>query len=788
MPIKIRLAIITAAALTAGVTAYAAAGDAPVYNVTFDSTSSEYELVSVDTDNTARLVDSDYGRAVDLKGGAYVKLKNDITLAMKGDYSIAVDVMPRTELPFARVFDIGTGTDNTMWFSCFGSTYPKFRFKGNDFLANEVKPQLDQWNRIVITREGTNAKLYINGETAASSNTFYNDLGVIGSTDKNYLGKSQYPSDPGFDGLIDNFAIYDYAIPESEIVTEKNPHINVKCYYISDTAGVLNSIPKSGIVLHDEFDLNKTDELKIVKSISAAAEVENYTVNDKEVTLITMAYDADGKLVKTVSSQQNVKAGEKLTVNNNVGDPSELKLMKSYIFTEAEGLRHLSDIIEDGVIYPDETPEDSLETTVGVHDPSIFKDPKTGMYYVYSTGMIDIFKSEDLIHWTRTENTLPKLPECVFEKYKHDSESEYSNIWAPDMWYNEEDAVTPYYLTCSYSDKFGSNSSSIILFKASSPEGPWENGRIIFSTDAEDPSTNMVNAIDSNICEDAVTGKKYMIYGSFWRGIHQLELDEKYNITTGGIGNCIESRYLGIGGPEGGYIVYNPDTEYYYLFTSYDDLNSTYTIRVARSKSITGPYSDQNGESVNRFDDNKENANKIFGYKLMGSYQFKGETTYYAPGHNSVLNDDGDWYLVHHTRVSNGGYATLHVRKMLWTEDGWPIVSPERYAGEKIQDIPAEAVKGTWEFVDIGENTKDMVFSKQLILNEDGTAELSGTEGTWKLLGNELDLILKDRTIKAYVLPSYDRDKNAPNLVFTGSDESSGEVWGKKSDNTVTIR
>ena len=788
MPIKIRLAIIAAAVSASCVAVYAADGDAPVYNVTFDDISSEYELVSADLDNTAQLVESDYGKAVDIKGGAYVKLKDNITLGMTGDYSISVDVMPRSELSFARVFDIGTGTDNTMWFACFGGKYPKFRFKGNDFIANNIKPKLEEWNRIVITREGTNAKLYINGELAASSNTFHNDLNVIGSTDKNYLGKSQYPSDPGFDGMIDNFAIYDYAIPESAIVTENNPHIEVKCYYISDSAGVLNAIPKNGIIMHDELDLNKTDKLKIVKAITAAAEVKNYTVNDKEITLITMLYDTEGNLVKTVSSTQTVKAGETLNISNNAGDTSEIKLMKSYIYTKAEGLRHLSDISQDGVYYPKAAPEDSLETTIGVHDPSIFKDPKTGMYYVYSTGMIDIFKSEDLIHWTRTEGTLPKLPECVFEKYDHDTEQEYSNIWAPDMWYNEDDEETPYYLTCSYSDKFGANSSSLILFKAASPEGPWENGKIIFSSNAEDTSTNMVNAIDSHICEDAENGRKYMIYGSFWQGIHQLELDDQYNITTEGIGKCIESRFKGIGGPEGGYIVYNPETKYYYLFTSYDDLSSTYTIRVARSRSITGPYSDQNGESVNRFNDNEANAGRIFGYKLMGSYQFKGETTYYAPGHNSVLNDNGDWYLVHHTRVTNGGYATLHVRKMLWTEDGWPIVSPERYAGEKIQDIPAEAVKGTWELVNIGENTKDMVFSKTLALNEDGTAMLDGGEGTWSLSGNELNISIKDRRIKAYVLPSYDRDKNAPNLVFTGTDESSCGVWGKKTDSSVVIR
>ena len=782
---KTKITILAAAFCAAGISAYAAEGDAPIYSVTFDDVSSEYELVS--GEGRIGYTESESGMAVDMQGSAYVKLKDNITLGMKGDYTISVEVLPRSEDSFARVFDLGSGTDNTLWFSCYGAKNPKFRFKGNDLVSGNTEVKLGQWNKIIITKEGTNARLYINGELAATSNTFSNDLGLLGSTDKNYLGKSQYPSDPGFDGMIDNFMIFDYAVPESEIVSDSSPKLDVKCYYISDSAGVLNSIPHNGIVMHEKLSADTAEDMIVVKSLTAAAEVKNYTRETEDISIITMCYDENGSLIRTVAARQTIKAGENASISNNAGDPTGIKRMKTYMYTKNEEIRYLSEICDDGVIYPAETPEDSLETTIGVHDPTIFKDHKSGMYYVYSTGMIDIFKSEDLIHWTRTENTLPKLPECVTDMYKHSVSSDYSNIWAPDMWYNSEDEVIPYYLTCSYSDQFGKNNSSIILFKASSPEGPWENGRIIFSSSSESEITKSVNAIDSQIYQDPQTGQNYMIYGSFWQGIHQLEMDENYNITTSGIGKCIESRISGIGGPEGGYVIYNKDTGYYYLFSSYDDLNNTYNIRVARSRNITGPYSDQNGESVNRFNDNNENAGRIFGYKLMGSYQFEGETTYYGPGHNSVLTDDGEWYLVHHTRVTNGGYATLHVRKMLWTEDGWPIVSPERYAGEQIQDVDADAVKGVWDFVNIGENTKDMVFSKKLSLNEDGSAECDNAVGRWNISGNKLSIMLGERDITAYVLPSYDRDKKAPNLVFTGSDKDSCEVWGKKANDRVVI-
>ena len=121
----------------------------------------------------------------------------------------------------------------------------------------------------------------------------------------------------------------------------------------------------------------------------------------------------------------------------------------------------------------------------------------------------------------------------------------------------------------------------------------------------------------------------------------------------------------------------------------------------------------------------QDEAGSIYGYKLTGSYQFDGQTTYYGPGHNSVLYDNGEWFLVHHTRDTVGGYATLHVRRMYWNEDGWPMVMPERYAGEELQTLSAELIAGTWDYISIGDNTNSMLNSHKLRLDADMTLEYS---------------------------------------------------------------
>lgn len=744
----------------------------PVYSVTFDSSSEKYELKE-----GAALADGHDGKAVKLDGskGQYVQLENSITEKLSGDYSISVDVYPEDEAPFARIFDLGSGTDNFAYFTSNGGGIPKFRFKGDDLFSDGVCLNINEWNNVVLTKSGSEARLYINGEIAATSDTFVHSLSDLGKTDKNYLGKSQYDHDAYFTGMIDNFMIYDYGIDEGDIKMKlTDGEIQVKSGFKKDGAEILS------------FGTYPAD-------YTAYAQVKNYKKEPVTAKLVNVVYGNDASVQSVIESEAaEIKPGETYNFENALnftlysGVYNNEKVM-SYIYTAIGGFEKIAS----AQFAPDAPavsplPEDTLETTVGVHDPSIFKDPKSGTYYVYSTGMIDIYKSEDLINWTKTVNTLPEVPQCVYDMYKHDKKEEYSNIWAPDMFYDESDTATPYHLTCSYSDAFGKNNSSIILFKSASPEGPWENGQIIFTSKSDDEELGKVNAIDSNICTDHETGQKYMVYGSFWQGIHIKELNEDGTVKDpNSVGKRIMSRYKGIGGPEGPYIIYNEETGYYYLFTSYDSLSDTYQIRAARSKSITGPYVDENGNSVDRFDDDESEAKNTYGYKLMGSWQFPFGTTNYGPGHNSVLHDNGSWYLVHHLRNVKGGYATLNIRPMIWNEDGWPMVTPERYQVENDYTIPNSLIDGQWNFISIGDNTNAMITSHKIRLNSDGTIDgiNDNINGAWNKNSsdNKITITLNDSVISGYVSCAWDSDANRPTVQFTGASRSGKTIWGKKA-------
>ena len=149
--------------------------------------------------------------------------------------------------------------------------------------------------------------------------------------------------------------------------------------------------------------------------------------------------------------------------------------------------------------------------------------------------------------------------------------------WAPDIYYKEGDGH-PYWFYVSTATNGDPRDSVIGLVKSDSPR-IWDGdfidcGVVLASTKATGSPTN---CIDPNIFVDT-DGKIYLIWGSFWRGIHGTELDSETGFaksvdrtsvattlqTSNSAGARLFSTPKGIAGPEGPYTVYNPDTGFRY--------------------------------------------------------------------------------------------------------------------------------------------------------------------------------------------------------------------------------
>ena len=306
------------------------------------------------------------------------------------------------------------------------------------------------------------------------------------------------------------------------------------------------------------------------------------------------------------------------------------------------------------------------------------------------------------------------------------------------------------------------------------------------------------NAIDPTIYY-GTDGKMYMTYGSWSGGIFTLEIDPatgkcihpKTGTTSDGrmvdsyFGTKIAGGYGKSG--EGPFIDYNADTGYYYLWTTYGGLFSDggYNMRVSRSKSPMGPFVDAAGnQAVLNSNTNLDSV----GLKVMGNYKFSTlDRAYMACGHNSVFrDDDGQWYLLYHARFDDGSeYHEVRVHQMYFNADGWPVVTPFEYAGDKLSKggYNESDIVGKYEYINHGNATDGNIINyKSINLNADGTISGSAT-GTWKQAGSsaEATLVIDGKTYKGYFYAGKN-EKGTKVMSFTAVGSNNQTVWGAKND------
>ncbi|MCR5100268.1 MAG: glycoside hydrolase family 43 protein [Butyrivibrio sp.] len=469
----------------------------------------------------------------------------------------------------------------------------------------------------------------------------------------------------------------------------------------------------------------------------------------------------------------------------------------------------------------------TVPAKVAVHDPSIVKDGD--QYYIFGTHMTAAV-SDNLKEWSFLGNGYSDNNPVYGELMADSRVFEYTgkgdsivptddggvHLWAPDVFYNETTGL--YYLYYCTSSTW--NASTLEFATAESINGPYEfGGNLIYSgltpdtleyTDVYDYVTedyaleNYVkgseynfdeypNALDPTIVTDK-DGKLWMVYGSWSGGIFILEIDE----TTGQVihpeadpDNLVDA-YFGkklLGGGhksiEGPYILYDPDSDYYYLYVSYGGLvaDGGYQIRVFRSKEINGDYVDMNDQTP--FISSGNHA--YFGLKLSGNYYLPSLTNAYkATGHNSAfIDDDGKKYIAYHTRFDGKGEVfSDRVKQYFLNEEGWPCMLPYQTDGETISEsgYSKKDVAGEYYFINQGTNIDNVIAEPEMIeLTDRGNVySKDGQIGTWTTKNGTyyMTITMNDQTYSGVFCKQLD-EAGTEVTVFTavGQNES---VWGVK--------
>ena len=246
--------------------------------------------------------------------------------------------------------------------------------------------------------------------------------------------------------------------------------------------------------------------------------------------------------------------------------------------------------------------------------------------------------------------------------------------------------------------------------------------------------------------------KLWMIYGAHNGGLFMLELDRATGmpiypgvdgLTAGG--NQID-RYFGIRvgggfyrGGEGGYIIYDPATDYYYLLTVYGQISAGYNLRLFRSKDVTGPYLDSAGNNA-AFASGAD-VTETAGIKLIGNYRFSTLSSsisgggYKYAGHGSLLIEAGQMYMFYHQRFASGSSNQVRTHQMFQNQDGWPVTAVFENTGDVISPTgyAKDEIVGTYEFINHGSQTSTAMLDTLIVdLNADGTVT-GDVAGTWSM-------------------------------------------------------
>lgn len=441
-----------------------------------------------------------------------------------------------------------------------------------------------------------------------------------------------------------------------------------------------------------------------------------------------------------------------------------------------------------------------------VHDPSIIKTDDT--YYVFGSHLAAA-KTKDLMKWEQIASGVNK-ENPLFEDVQKELEetlgwAQTDTLWAADVIQLQDGKFYMYYNAC----KGDSPRSALGVAVADRVEGPYKNLGIILKSGMWGLPSEDGKIYDARVHPNAVDpdtffdkeGKLWMMYGSYSGGIFIMEMNPETGMPLPGQGYGKKLTGGNHSRIEGPYVLYSPESDYYYMFLSYGglDANGGYNMRLARSKNPDGPYYDAEG---NDMVDVKANPNlplfddqsiEPYGVKLMGNFLFERKVGdpgtgigvgYVSPGHNSAYYDSktGQHFLIFHSRFpERGEQHEIRVHQMFMNNDGWPVVAPYRYAGETLDKVNRQDLIGEYKLInhgkDISASIKKSVF---ISLNKDN--KISGdVNGTWeKSAHNKVALTIDGDTYEGVFVRQWDPASERYTMTFTALSKKGVAVWGSK--------
>jgi concanavalin A-like lectin/glucanase superfamily protein len=183
----------------------------------------------------------------------YVSAPQDLVSGLT-NFTISAWVKPSQNTAWSRVFDFGTGTNDYMFLTLSANGGP-IRFAitssgggGEQQINGTGTLPLNTWSHVAVTLSGTTGTLYVNGTPVGTNTNMTLNPAALGATTQDWIGRSQYPADPYFNGSIDDFQVYSRALTAAEVaaLAGGQPGAGDVADYAFDESGGASATDSSG--------------------------------------------------------------------------------------------------------------------------------------------------------------------------------------------------------------------------------------------------------------------------------------------------------------------------------------------------------------------------------------------------------------------------------------------------------------------------------------------------------------------------------------------------------------
>ncbi len=521
--------------------------------------------------NAATVSNSEHGSKVlslDGTSGTYAEIPQGF-FDNKDEMTILFDIKPNTNSGNFFTFTFGQDTAKYDFFRVRGSEIRNAITVDNYYNEREVKTSFDatdSWMAIALVFDNGKCQLYVNGTLKATNNDAHK-VSDLGSNLLAYFGKSFYDGDGYFNGLFDNFEVYDTVLSPQAIQNTAKAHLPL-----------LLSV-NVGVVVSNLDGVSGTDNHTMVStSINRG--------NGDITSIIQRRQDPASVPVNFISLNDDCKIyvdNEAFTNGNNLDLTSDRSVRIVHGDTEETYTLKAAQIANNPVL-----PGMYADPDIDVFDGKFWIYPTTDGVAGWGGTQFHAFSSEDMETWTDEGVILDnkdknpglndkgiQIASCTWSN---------GNAWAPAI---EKKGDKYYFYFCGrilseYESVYGEGMAIGVAW-ASSPAGPYtaSSSPILYPKMVSDSGIGYEGqVIDPAVYTEGDTS--YLLFGNGNAAIAELNSD-MLTVKTSTL-----RKLEGLNGFRESVAVFKRNGVYYWHWSCDDTGSENYSVHYGTSTSLTG--------------------------------------------------------------------------------------------------------------------------------------------------------------------------------------------------------